>query len=261
MSTEPAGPQPRPPARYGWIPDLPDHRDHVYSVPGHIAARLPSSVDRRDLCPGVYDQGQLGSCTGNAIAAAIECARKGAGKPTVTPSRLFIYYNERVIEHTVNTDAGAMIRDGIKTVVAKGVCAETTWPYQVNRFTVRPSSAAYTEAAADRASAYQRIGQNLSVMRGALAAGNPFVFGFTVYDSFESPKVAQTGVVNMPKSQESVLGGHAVLAVGYDDASSRFLVRNSWGPNWGMGGYFTLPYEYVTDAGLASDFWTITAIN
>jgi len=107
---------------------------------------------------------------------------------------------------------------------------------------------------------YSRVSQTPSQMKGCLASGFPFVFGFTVYDSFESQDVAKTGVVPMPASGESVLGGHAVLAVGYDDGQQRFIVRNSWGTGWGMHGYFTMPYAYLTDRGLASDFWTIRLI-
>jgi C1A family cysteine protease len=103
---------------------------------------------------------------------------------------------------------------------------------------------------------YQRVAQVLAQMKGCLASGDPFVYGFTVYTSFETTQVEQTGIVPMPASGEKVLGGQAVLAVGYDDSSQRFIVRNSWGPGWGMGGYFTVPYVYLTDTGLSDDFWT-----
>ena len=90
-----------------------------------------------------------------------------------------------------------------------------------------------------------------------MAGGYPFEFGFTVYESFESQEVAQTGVVPMPQQTEKVLGGHAVMAVGYDDAQQRIIVRNSWGTSWGQQGYFTMPYAYLTNHQLSSDFWTI----
>jgi C1A family cysteine protease len=241
------------------VPDLPDHRDHTYAAPERLGT-LPTSVDLREQCPEVYDQGQLGSCTANAIAAAFEFDLHRQHLRDFMPSRLFIYYNERVIEGTVDTDAGAMIRDGIKTVVKQGVCRETSWPYDVDRFAARPPAHCYTDALHRRATSYQRIPQALTLLKVCLAAGFPFVFGFTVYNSFESDEVAETGVVPMPGPDEAVLGGHAVLAVGYDDQAERFLVRNSWGPDWGDGGYFTMPYDYLTTRGLASDFWALNTV-
>jgi C1A family cysteine protease len=107
---------------------------------------------------------------------------------------------------------------------------------------------------------YQRVVRSLPQLRGCLAEGFPFIFGFTVYESFESDAVASTGVAPMPGPGERVLGGHAVLAVGYDDADQRFLVRNSWGTKWGNGGYFTMPYAYLTERNLSSDFWTLRTV-
>jgi C1A family cysteine protease len=245
-------------ARYGWIPDLPDARDHLYAAPTPVLAKLPAKVDLRKKCPPVYDQGQLGSCTGNAIGGAIQFERmRQKLKPNYAPSRLFIYYNERVMEHTVATDSGAQIRDGIKTVVKQGACPESDWPYDIQKFADKPPAKAYADAAKHKVSSYSRLLSTANQLKGCLASGYPFVFGFTVYASFESPQVAKTGVVPMPSSSEQVLGGHAVMAVGYDDASQRFIVRNSWGKGWGQAGYFTMPYAYVTDTNLADDFWTI----
>ena len=244
--------------RFGWLPDLPDTRDHMYAAPMEAMAALPAKLDLRPHCPPVYDQGQLGSCTGNAIAAAVQFdRRKQKLKPDFVPSRLFIYYNERVIEGTVESDSGAQIRDGIKSIAKQGVPTETDWPYDIARFAKKPTAKAYKDALKDQAVSYSRVSRTLSQMKGCLASGYPFVFGFTVYDSFESDQVAKTGVVPMPSHSESVVGGHAVLAVGYDDSQQRFIVRNSWGATWGMKGYFTLPYAYLTERGLSSDFWTI----
>jgi C1A family cysteine protease len=241
---------------YGWVPDLPDHRDTLYGVVRGVLGTLPPSVDLRRLCSPVENQGDLGSCTGNALAGAVEFLEKRDGLPLVNVSRLFIYYNERAIEHSVGEDAGAMLRDGIKTLVKQGVCPEKKWPYVISRFAVRPSPSCYKEAADHQVTAYARL-QTVDEMRACLADGYPFVFGFTVYETFESDGVARTGKVPMPKPKEKVLGGHAVLAVGYDDAHKRFLVRNSWGSGWGMKGYFTMPYEYLGSRGLSDDFWTI----
>jgi C1A family cysteine protease len=245
---------------YGWIPDLPDHRDHLFVAEPSIIKKLPASTDLTKLCPAVYDQGQLGSCTANAIAAALEFEQMKQKLKKFMPSRLFIYYNERVMEHTVNSDSGAMIRDGIKSVNRKGACTEKIWPYDINKFAAAPAKSCYDEASKHLAISYQRVLQTLNQMKGCLAAGYPFVFGFTVYESFESAAVAKSGQANLPLAGEKVLGGHAVMAVGYDDATQRFTVRNSWGTGWGKKGYFTLPYAYLTDSSLADDLWTIRVV-
>jgi len=248
--------------KFGWIPDLPDIRDHTYSAPQPTLAALPMKADLRPHCPHVYDQGQLGSCTGNAIAGAVHFDRKKQHlTPDFVPSRLFIYYNERVIEHTVAQDAGAMIRDGIKSISKVGVCPETPdWPYDIAKFANKPPTKAFSDALKHKAVSYSRLTATLPQLKSCLASGYPFVFGFSVYESFESQAVAESGVVPMPQSSEQQLGGHAVLAVGYDDSQQRFIVRNSWGTGWGMSGYFTMPYAYLTDNNLADDFWTVRIV-
>jgi C1A family cysteine protease len=254
-------PTPRQIKRFGWVPDLPDARDHLYAAPPRYLSDLPAQLSLRDQCPkDLYDQGQLGSCTANAIGAAFEFDLLKQKVTDYMPSRLFIYYNERTMEGTVDSDSGAMIRDGIKSVSKQGVCPEDSWKYDITQFAEKPPENCYTEAMARRVTSYQRVPRVLNQMKGCLANGLPFVFGFSVYESFESAEVAKTGTVPMPSSGESLLGGHAVLAVGYDDATQRFLVRNSWGEGWGNGGYFTLPYAYLTDRSLASDFWAVTTV-
>ena len=255
--------------RYGWKPDLPDHRDFYYAVPPHTAAALPAKVDLRPQCPAVYDQGQLGSCTANAIAGAIEFDRKKQKLPDFTPSRLFIYYNERVMEGTApSVDSGAQIRDGIKSVAQQGACNETSWPYDDQnkepnpctscKYAKKPTAACYSEAGKHKITLYQRLSNAVSSqLKGCLASGYPFVFGFTVYESFESQQVAKTGILPMPAHSEKVVGGHAVCAVGYDESTQHFIVRNSWGDAWGLKGYFMMPYAYMTNTNLADDFWTI----
>jgi C1A family cysteine protease len=245
-------------ARYGWIRDLPDHRDLHYSASLATGGRLPESVDLRPRCPPVYDQGELGSCTANAIAGILEFDEIRAHQVSPwTPSRLFIYYNERALEGTAGSDSGAQLRDGIKVVVKQGVCPELEWPYDVSRFAEAPPQRAYQHALMDRISSYLRLRQSLVQLRACLAAGFPFVFGFTVFEGMEVPAVARTGDVPLPQPDESPLGGHAVAAVGYDDRLQAFVFRNSWGVGWGNAGYGHLPYAYVVDPGLAADFWTI----
>ena len=242
--------------RYGWIPDIPDQRDFLYGAVRPVAVTVPARIDLRSTCSPVENQGDLGSCTGNALAGAIEFLEDKDKVKFTDASRLFIYYNERVLEGTVKSDAGAMIRDGIKTLKSKGVCPENSWPYITSKFAVRPGAACYKEALKRQITSYHRI-LTLDEMRACLADGYPFVFGFTVYEGFESPEVERSGVVPMPKPNERALGGHAVLGVGYDDGQKRFIVRNSWGTGWGQKGYFTIPYEYLANRNLADDFWTI----
>jgi len=254
-----------PARRFGWIRDLPDHRDLFYAAPAHVVAAPPARADLTAQCPPVYDQGHLGSCTANAIAAALEFDRLKQSLPDFLPSRLFLYYNERALEGTVASDAGAQIRDGIKTVAKDGDCPEPEWPYVIEKFRTRPPARCYAHAASHRAVAYRRVVQDLSQLRGCLASGYPFVFGFAVYAGFMTPAVARTGVVPLPGPGESgpdggPPAGHAVVAVGFDDARQVFLVRNSWGPRWGRKGYCTMPYAYLTHPGLAADFWTIRVV-
>lgn len=244
--------------KYDWVRDRADARDFRYAVPAeHAAGKLPAHVDLRPLCPPVYDQGNLGACTGNALAGLFEFLQGARHAPTFVPSRLFIYYGERAIERDVRLDNGASIRDGMTLLAKKGVCPETSWPYDVAKFAVTPPSSAYGEAAHHKIGLYQRLNSpDVVALKSSLAAGFPFVFGFTVYKAFESEAVAKTGIVPMPNPSDPILGGHAVMAVGYDDATHALIVRNSWGPDWGQAGYFMMPYAYATSLSLASDFWT-----
>ena len=246
---------------FGWVRDLPDERDLRYLPPPALAAALPAQIDLRNGFGDVYNQGLLGSCTANAIAGAVQFleAKEGARAP-VMPSRLFIYYTERVLEGTVHSDSGAQLRDGIKTVVKDGFCPEALWPYLVERFERRPPERCYEAAVAERVSRYLRLDQSSSALLTCLASGYPFVFGFSVYESFQSRRVEETGVVQLPLAGEVMVGGHAVVGCGYDLERRRFLIRNSWGARWGQEGYFTMPFEYLTDPTLAADFWTIRKV-
>lgn len=246
---------------FGWRRDLPDMRDLAYSAPLGVIRNLPPQVDLRQHCPPVVNQGHLGSCTANAIASAhfFDQIKQGATR-AFQPSRLFIYYNERAIENTVTIDAGAHIRDGVKSIAKDGVCREELWDYIESSFADKPSTAAYKEALDHQALIYMRVQQTLGQLKGCIADGYPFIFGFTVYESFQTEEVAKTGIVPLPSGSESVLGGHAVLAVGYDDTKQRVIVQNSWGTEWGDQGFFYMPYSYITDVDLAADFWTIRTV-
>lgn len=251
---------------YGFKSDLPDARDFQYKRKLD-AKQLPNKVDLRPGCPPIVDQGSLGSCTANAWAGALgyEQLRKGPSpedfgddKTFYPISRLFIYYYERVLEGTVRSDAGAQLRSGMKVVVNTGFCREMLWPYKIGKFNYKPSAFAQTEAANHKALGGYRVNLSMLELCTCLAEGYPVVIGISVYDSFESDKVAKTGMVPMPNlKKESMLGGHALLVVGYDDSKRVFVVRNSWGTSWGDKGYCYIPYNYLTNSNLASDFWTL----
>jgi C1A family cysteine protease len=217
---------------------------------------LPSDVDLRPDMPPVYDQGQLGACTGNGIAAAVDYSRKVDGMSLLTPSRLFIYYNERAIEGTVSEDAGAEIRDGITTLTKWGVCSEAEWPYQPAHFRSKPAAQCYADAKKNVIESYQRVPQTKDSFQAALFNKRPVIIGFTCYESLENDAVERTGDVPLPGDNEKAIGGHCVLASGYR-ADGKIRFRNSWGTTWGDGGYGTLPWDYVLDPNLASDFWFI----
>lgn len=244
---------------YGWKPDLPDHRDRALRVVA--PKKLPKAVhlhERAAFQFPIYDQGSLGSCTANAIGAAFEYELRRQKLADFTPSRLAIYYGERQIEGTVHSDAGAMIRDGMKVIAKQGAAPETLWPYNIARFTSSPPAGYFQTALSRQCVSYESVEQTEQGIKTALAAGYPIVFGISVFQSFESDAVAKTGHVPMPAKNEPMLGGHAILMTGYAAKSVTF--RNSWGADWGRHGYATLPLAYVLDAGLADDFWIVKLI-
>ncbi|CAE6909288.1 unnamed protein product [Symbiodinium natans] len=265
--------------KFGWRPDMPDHRDlHVafdkVDAPSHIKKKTEGAKELIDLRPmnggfPIFDQGHLGSCTANALAAAFHFTLH---KMTVenhkdfadfTPSRLFIYYNERLVEGSVNQDAGAMLRDGIKVMAKVGVCPESVWKYDDKHdfFKQQPDDKSYELAQKCKVIGYARVAQDLSQFKMCIKSGYPFVFGFAVLSSFQTAEVARTGKMVMPQATDQQLGGHAVCAVGYDDFQQCFIVRNSWGEGWGDKGYFYMPYEYICHPSLAHDFWAINWVD
>ncbi len=247
----------------GWRRQLPDIRDQVFTVPRVTA--LPSHVNLSAKIGPVWDQGEAGSCTGNGTAAAIKYDRVKAGEaPDFVPSRLMLYYDGRLIEGTQHTDAGASIRDVVKAAATTGVCPETDWPYNLNALTVRPLSTAYAAAAAHKVTSYQALQQSLTAMKQTLAAGYVFVFGFTVYSSFMTERMATTGMMWLPQPGDRAEGGHCVCAVGYNSHNPSYIMcRNSWGHDWGdpdYPGHFWMPASYITNPNLASDFWVIRTV-
>ena len=220
---------------------------------------LPESVDLRKNFPPVYDQGELGSCTANALCGVyeFETVDENVDKG-FKPSRLFLYYNERKMEGTISEDSGAYLSDGIKSLKNYGVCSESYCPYVIENFTQAPSPSAYKEALDHKVVISSNIHQDLTSMKLSIYNKNPFVVVISIYSSFESSEVAKTGMVPMPKKGEELLGGHAVAVCGY--TKDHWIVRNSWGSSWGDKGYFYLPYLYLLDSSLSSDLWNISKI-
>jgi C1A family cysteine protease len=246
--------------RYGWRPDRPDHRDLQFKATPKILKALPASIDLRPQMPPVFDQGDLGSCTANAACALVWYTGLKEGHPSVEPSRLFEYWNTRAIEGTTREDSGASIRDSIKAMVQRGFAPEADWPYHIGKFKAKPPAIAYSDAKKNLIRQYHSVPQTAAQIKSALAQNLPVDFGFTVYESFEGDAVASTGIVPMPSKNESVVGGHAVLIVGYDDSKNAYIVRNSWGSGWGIQGYCYMLYDYIHSQRLASDFWVINAV-
>lgn len=205
-----------------------------------------------------YDQAQLGSCTGNAVAGAVEYDALLSGVGFGTPSRLFIYYGEREIEGTVSQDAGAYGRDGFKVCQKVGVPPENVWKYDIARFAEKPPPEAYAQAGHHKILNYRAVPRGLQSFKRVLSNRQTIAFGFSVFESFESAAVASSGIMPAPGQGERMLGGHEVLAVGYlKKYPDHCLVRNSWGTSWGLGGYFLFPWSVLLDPNMASDFRTI----
>lgn len=242
----------------GWKRDLPDPRDLKFKVSAPIP--LPSLVDLRPKCPPIYNQYELGSCTANAMGAAFQFEQMKQGKKNFMPSRLFIYYNTRAIEGTINSDAGATMRNTMKSLVDKGTCPETKWDYNTSKFAEKPNFCCYQVAKDNQVLQYLRVTHDLTEIKQCLALGYTVAFGMILFNSFMSNDTAANGNVIMPLPNESSIGGHAVLAVGYDEEKKVLIMRNSWGVEWGDKGYFYLPYEYITTPNLAADFWTIRLV-
>lgn len=242
---------------FSWRPDVPDHRDRFYTAK-KLKAGLPAVVERLGFENVIEDQGNLGSCTGNSSTSMLEI-KLGL---TSGLSRLMAYYNGRVIDGTVGTDDGAQIRSVIKGLTKTGTSVEALWPYDVKKFATKPSAAAFNQAKsgllaeiAKRKLGYYRV-LTLDDLLNSLANGNTVTFGFSVPASFDN--LPASALLALPKKNEAILGGHAVVAVGYDLKKKFVWVRNSWGANWGINGYFKMPFAWFNDPRrLVDDMWTI----
>lgn len=257
--------------RYGWKPDLPSPKDHLFKLTAPVGPLPFVDITKTPgvVLPSMKNQGNLGCCTGFGIGDYMEflVMNKHAQNPCSEQmpfSQLFIYYNERVTEGSVSSDSGAQIRDGIDAVAHLGVCVEQKWPYSdgSSKFRRKPTKTAYADALKFKAVERKRVDNtDKAAVVQTLVEGFPLVFGFTVFESFESdPEVEKTGIVPMPGPNESILGGHCVTLWGYDPATDRYKCKNSWGPDWGDKGWFYLPAGIVNNNQMADDFWRINTI-
>lgn len=216
--------------------------------------KLPIKIDLRSRMPPVYDQLKMGSCSANAITSAVEYDISG-----FRGSRLFLYYNEKVLENEKSNDSGAILFDGIRALVKYGICEESYYPYIPEHFNKEPPVAAYTNALLQRDISIKKLDNDMNSLKNCLVSGSPFVTSIYIFTSFESDTTAANGVIPSPSRLDENLGGHAILICGYDDASGCWIGQNSWGTTWGDKGYFYLPYVYLLDSSLSSEAWSIRA--
>jgi C1A family cysteine protease len=248
---------------YGYKRGLPDHRDHKFAFSGSPSS-LPAEFSLAQFDSIVFDQGQLGSCTANAISGALKTWMvKNNYKWPYVPSRLAIYYAERALEGTIDQDAGAIIRDGFKVINDQGVGPEDensnwNWPYDISKFTEAPSANYVADTKLHKCLTYASVNQDKQSIQGALFAGFPLVIGIAVFESIESAECAKTGIIPMPGMFDSPIGGHALRVSSYDE--NYVSGPNSWGKSWGDEGYFHLPWGYVLNPDLCSDRWKVGLI-
>ncbi len=218
-------------------------------------ATLPSKIDFGHFLPTIHSQGNLGSCTGQAMTAAMEINLAKTNAYTML-SPLFVYYNERKLMGTIEEDSGASLADGVRSICTWGACKEPTWKYSDDEigFKKKPSKAAYLEGHQFMgldSIAHSQIPHTLTAIKAVLAKQTPVVFGIFVYKSFER---CPGGKVPMPTYDEFPLGGHALTFVGYDDDTQEFKFVNSWGKNWGDKGFGYLKYDYVMNKSAKNDY-------
>ena len=251
--------------KFGWKPDLPDHRDRLYSVSRYsleALENLPQKVDLREtgLLSPIVDQGDIGACTAFSLVSLLRYDRRKQKLDDYAISKLFVYYNEREAEGTTSIDNGAELRTGIKVLATLGYCAEDCWPYTKANLYVKPKTDCYIDASDNKAIEYFRLNnESIFELKNCLASGFPFVFGATIYRSFYEADTRR-GIVHMPRSNDQMMGGHAMCCVGYDDSIEAFIIKNSWGVFVGDQGYYYIPYAYMTNRNISDDFWTIRLV-
>lgn len=240
----------------GYVKDKIDTRDYIYKINKNIAqVKLPTKFTLNKTMPPILDQGDIGSCVSNAVCNALGFLNLKINKPLNLKSRLFNYYNTRVLEGTVNSDSGCQIRDAIKICNQIGSCYEETWPYDITRFKNKPSDDTYTEAKKHKLTVYQRVAQNRNAIKACLISGFPIIIGFMCYNTLFNPSVEKTGDILSPTRRDYIIGGHCVLITGYNDITQRYEIMNSWGTDWGNNGYGSISYSYIENPSYAFDLW------
>ena len=243
----------------GWKRDSIDNRD--YRFVSKLDSEELTPIDLRPSCPSVFDQGNLGSCTACATTTMVQFVRRKQNLVDWAPSPLFTYYTTRKIEKTVKQDSGATVRNALKSTVKYGTVNEQVWPYNIVKFKVNPPPNVYIQAELNQTLQYFRLNNtDLSEVKQCLAEGFPFTFGIFLYESFDTDTVTSTGIVPKPnRKRELVLGGHCMLAVGWELINDvpYIIVQNSWGVNWGINGFCKIPAAYLTNPKMCVDFWTI----
>ena len=212
-------------------------------------------MDLRNKFPEVYDQGKIGSCTANALCSIYEYDTynfKG--------SRLFLYYNERLLLNETDIDNGAYLSDGIFTLKTFGLCEEKDWPYIIENLFKRPTDDIYQKAKSNFVIEAFSIANDVKTIKYWLNKNEPIALGIAVYSNFMNFSAAKSGDIGLPSANDRFIGGHAIVLCGYDDDTQKFILRNSWGSYWGNNGYFYLPYNYITNDYLCGDLWVITKI-
>ena len=237
--------------KFGWLRDLNDQRDKLYSAPR--ITPVPLSVSLLQYCSPVENQTTTSSCTAHGLVGNLEILEKKNNTNFYDISRLFVYYNTRMLRGIEDSDEGGTIRDGIKSLVRYGYCSEKLWEFNEKKVNEKPDRKSYKEAKRHLIKEYSRI-LNINDIIKCIASGYPVVFGISLYESFESEIVSKTGKVPIPKINERVIGGHCMLIVGYDMETKLFIVRNSWSEKWGDKGNCYIPFKYMEQA---SDMWVI----
>jgi C1A family cysteine protease len=261
--------------KLGWKRQPYDHRDWHYRPHRRIMATLSPTCDLTGGMSIQLDQGSIGSCGPNTADEIIMYDQKAEGLAVKSASRLFIYYNTRVLMGTVSEDSGVDNRTLLKALNQSGFCDETLWPYDVSKFTDKPSQPCYAAALANCITNYAAVAVDLTQMKATLSSRFPILFGFDVYNGIMSDSAAATGIVPDPGATETPIGGHDCTVCGFSDVelpgvkpgnvwpAGTFKLRNHWmnsdGTPWGDGGYFYLSYPFATSAH-ANDLWVINAV-